>query len=400
MEEITFIAGTYKELTFEVLDESGNPVDIHNFTYNWVLSPFGKPDSVSLSKPGAFRTDCADKNRFTITLESYDTANLSGKFIQQPVVLVESEVPNVPHEFRLGQGYINILSAIGGITITDANNLLNQVNELSASFVNLGNVREILTTNRIYYVRTDGSNSNDGLSNVPGGAFLTIQKALDTIVYYLDIRTYSVTIQIGDGIHTTAVSMYKSWLGSGTVTIQGNSIDPGLSVVSTTNHSAFYFDNIMNNIVIKDLEIRTTTGGHCIVSLYSSKVAYLNVHFGNSAGFHVFAAYGGNIVCAGNYTITGNHVVHWCGYLGGLVYCVGRTITISGTIACGSQFAWSTRSGMVSVESNTFVLSGSSTITGVRYQADANGLIYTQTGGANYLPGNSAGGTSTGGQYV
>ena len=400
LEEITFIAGTYKELTFEVLDESGNPVDIHNFTYNWVLSPFGKPDSVSLSKPGAFRTDCADKNRFTISLESYDTANLSGKFIQQPVVLVESEVPNVPHEFRLGQGYINILSAIGGTTITDTNSLLNQVNEISGSFANMNTAREMLSSNRIYYVRTDGNNSNDGLSNTAGGAFLTIQRALDIIVFYLDLRGYNITIQVGDGTYTTRVYLAKAWQGAGTITIQGNSIDPGLSVISVTNASAFQFDNVTENIIIKDLEIRTTTAGHSIYSTYGSKVSYNNVHFGDSAGFHLFAAYGGNIICSGNYHITGDSVVHWCGYSGGQIYCAGRTITFSGSIVCSSYFAYSTRMGLMNVELNTFVLSGSSTVTGVRYQVDANALIYTQTGGANYLPGNSAGGTSTGGQYV
>lgn len=42
--------------------------------------------------------------------------------------------------------------------------------------------RDLLTTNRTYYVRTDGSNSNNGLANTSGGAFLTIQKAIDTVL--------------------------------------------------------------------------------------------------------------------------------------------------------------------------------------------------------------------------
>jgi hypothetical protein len=38
--------------------------------------------------------------------------------------------------------------------------------------------------------------------------------------------------------------------------------------------------------------------------------------------------------------------------------------------------------------------------TGPRYRADSLGLIQTNGAGATYLPGNSAGSTSAGGQYA
>jgi len=106
--EETMIAGTYKELSFDAFDADSNPIDISSFTYTWMLSPFGHPEVVSVSKIGVFRSDISNKNRFTIYLLSTDTASLSGKYIHQPVIS-----GNPGYDFRLGQGYINILPANG-----------------------------------------------------------------------------------------------------------------------------------------------------------------------------------------------------------------------------------------------------------------------------------------------
>jgi len=106
--ETTFIAGTYWELTFDVFDSSSQPVDISSFSLSWVLSPFGQPDVTSITKAGIFRTDYALNNRFTVYLYSTDTLSLSGKYVQQPIIS-----GNTGYDFRLGQGYINILPANG-----------------------------------------------------------------------------------------------------------------------------------------------------------------------------------------------------------------------------------------------------------------------------------------------
>jgi len=64
-----------------------------------------------------------------------------------------------------------------------------------------GTYLEVLTANRNYYVRPDGSDSNDGLSDTPGGAFLTIQKALNVVTTLYRSRYYP-TIHVADGTYT------------------------------------------------------------------------------------------------------------------------------------------------------------------------------------------------------
>lgn len=61
--------------------------------------------------------------------------------------------------------------------------------------------RELLSADRTYYVRTDGSDSNNGLANTAGGAFLTIQKPLDVVQNELDLADYILTIRVADGTY-------------------------------------------------------------------------------------------------------------------------------------------------------------------------------------------------------
>lgn len=106
--QIQIIGGTYKEITFDVFDVNRQPVDISSFSLSWIMSPFGKPNIVSLTKPGVFRTDYINKNRFTVYLHSADTIALSGKYVHQPVIS-----GNTGYDFRLGQGLIEISPANG-----------------------------------------------------------------------------------------------------------------------------------------------------------------------------------------------------------------------------------------------------------------------------------------------
>jgi hypothetical protein len=67
-------------------------------------------------------------------------------------------------------------------------------------------VRERLTGNRTYYVRTDGNDGNNGLANTADGAFLTIQRAID-VAATQDLSGYKVAISVGAGTFTGKVTI-------------------------------------------------------------------------------------------------------------------------------------------------------------------------------------------------
>lgn len=267
---------------------------------------------------------------------------------------------------------------------------------LGADATYLSWVREKLSAARTYYVRTDGSDNNTGLANTTGGAFLTIQKAVDVVCNTLDIQDYAVTIQVADGTYTAGVEL-KDIVGGGTVTIQGNSGTPANVVISTTSATAISSSQYARGYwAIKDMKLQTTTSGRCILVQRGGFLTYTNIVFGACAGNHIEVSAGSTIICLGNYAISGGATNHFISQFGGYLACSGRTITITGTPAFSNAFASSTDAGTISSSGCTF--SGSTT--GTRYLASTNGVINTVGGGGNYFPGSVAGSVATGGQYV
>src|SRR5581483_3802132 len=106
-----------------------------------------------------------------------------------------------------------------------------------------GGGRELLAANRTYYVRTDGSDLNNGLANSAGGAFLTLQKAADTVYGKLDLNGFDVTIQMGNGTYSGGVVADGPQVGKGKITFKGDSLNPSNVLISTTNANNFNAKN-------------------------------------------------------------------------------------------------------------------------------------------------------------
>lgn len=250
--------------------------------------------------------------------------------------------------------------------------------------------REPLAANRTYYVRTDGSDSNDGLADSAGGAFLTIQKAITT-VYGLDIAAFNVEIEVRDGTYTGAIALVGPWLGTGAVSINGQSASG--TIISVTSANCFSASDSAR-LIVNDVELRTTTSGKCLFVDTSSVIIFSGIRFGACASHHIEASNSGVISASGNYSIVGSAVSHLHAPFGGFINISGVTVTLSGTPAFSGFFAGVSGPSNITAVSTTF--SGSAT--GVRYIIYKSGHI--ETGGGNpasYFPGNAAGALGSGG---
>ena len=258
-----------------------------------------------------------------------------------------------------------------------------------SAWINAG--RERLSANRTYYVRTDGNDANTGLANTAGGALLTIQKAVD-VACALDAGTFDVTVQVGSGTYTGAVVL-KACVGSGVFKLTGNTTTPANVVISTTSADAVS-TGPGARWSIEGFKLQTTTSGYGVQVAYGVVTISGKMEFGACASHHLLVS-NARLDINADYTINGAAQQHVRVLAAGYARSVGRTVTLSGTLAF-TTFASAARGGVFEASSSSY---SGGTITGKRYDVTLNGLIDTGGGGANYFPGNSAGATATQGLY-
>jgi hypothetical protein len=257
-------------------------------------------------------------------------------------------------------------------------------------------VREKLTANRTYYVRTDGSDSNDGLSNTAAGAFKTIQRAVDIVAATIDLGKWDVTIKVGAGTYTAGFDLEYGFTGGGSVSVEGDVTTPSNVNISVTGGTAFFLQ--FSTVFIRGFKITNVGSGSAVYAFGSGTQIYIDgkMEFHGGPSSAIVAEIGSTVNISGDLIISGSYSDFIDASANASVYMFSATVTLTGTPAFSDSFASAYIGGSFASSGVTFVGSA----TGARYNVHSNGVIYTFGSGATYLPGNSAGVTATGGQYA
>lgn len=276
-----------------------------------------------------------------------------------------------------------------------------------------GRWRVSATTN--FYVRPDGSDTNDGLANSSGAAYLTANAAFNAIAANLDINNQTVTVNHTCGTPPCTITAAAQLLRLVNVSFVGGA--PGYSGDCATP------TNVKLNpssSVSADILIDLAGGGQPAINICGFELAGgTNVSFGLycsgtcnvelnslmqcdamsqafSAGYPSGVCYGvGNgahLILEGNQTIAGNVGAALLTFNGAMIEAgTATTWTLSGTPAWGNAFIYAIWNGSAQVPSMTF--SGAST--GTRFQIQWGGMVATGLGTcavtSTYFPGNANG---------
>ncbi len=311
---------------------------------------------VTVSLPSASTTDLLDfkivkvspNNLVTINVASL--ATISG---QTDIVLQDE------------YSFCDINSNGASYFLASKFDLTNSVIQINANLIN---------TDTTLYVRSDGNNNNDGLTNSSSGAFLNLSGAL-AILNKSVVNDCTVTINIVTSSGATInIPELKPVAGSGRVIIQ--SFGPKAIVTN----SLIIKDS--NNWTIKDFILKSTAGSG--LQLINSHAILENVNIDlNITGIECIKSYlglRGNITWVG----TNNYPI------------VAKKLSLievdpSAIINFGSSFIFTTT---LTVSQSAFHCAGATilgTATGQRYSAVFGGLIDTQSSSATLLPGSTAG---------
>ncbi len=267
-----------------------------------------------------------------------------------------------------------------------------------ASFpAGLNGVPERLSANRTFFVRLDGSDANDGLSDSAAGAFRTVQRAVD-VAAGLYCGPFAVTVRIGAGSFAEGARLFVPGNGNLRLTLEG----AGAS--ATTISGTIYGVQVSGpcDLTLRDLRIAGAS-----VTLWARYGARVNlrgtVELGtgtarligadNAAYVEVLSCILRIGVTSSSYLLfvtAGGHV-----YLGsGVSVVTTAPVTFSATVysglngitqIVGSQVTWNEAAGAIQ---------------GTRYVATGNGVINTVGAGPSFIPGTIAGTLTEGGRYL
>ncbi|MFC3074701.1 hypothetical protein [Shinella pollutisoli] len=236
------------------------------------------------------------------------------------------------------------------------------------------------------YVRTDGSDLNDGSTDSAAAAFKTIQAAINFAQRRFVAAGFAVKIKVGSGTYAENVTVLGSMLR---VILEGNPASPALCAINGTVYATRG-----GSLYIDGFQINAAGNNDCLAASDRAGIEFANLRFGTAVRAHIYCINLSTVWARSNYQIVGAAPLHLSASAYGLLSILDVNVGINAGLTFSNCFAFA-NNGTIMSSGCTFA--GTS---GVRYRTALNGLIYTAGSGENYFPGNAAGVVTTAGNYI
>jgi hypothetical protein len=242
--------------------------------------------------------------------------------------------------------------------------------------------------NATIYIAPGGNDTNSGLT--ASAPLATLQAASDLLSTRIDLRGGTATIYAAPGNYLSATfsGLPVGWGQNSAVVLTGQ----GAAFATTGGAPAITLENGANLTLSAGITLFGSIGVQ--VNAGSTLQIGGSCTFGICQGAHIFAN-GGSVTILAAYNISAGAYTHWMTeQFGTIAIAKGFSQTITNNPHFTRAFA-TVLSGLILCPLGGIVFTG--TATGPRYNIDLGGVINTQGGGPNFLPGNAAGIIAKGG---
>ncbi|NSX56587.1 DUF2793 domain-containing protein [Parasulfitobacter algicola] len=255
-----------------------------------------------------------------------------------------------------------------------------------------GGVRRQLTADMTLYVDpASGDDANAG--NTSDSPLASLAQAVQ-VAFSVDAGGHVLRIQLADGTYALSAPVYidQPIIGTKELEILGNPIAPENVVLSS---AAEVIVVSAGNLKLSGMTLEATGSGACLDCKSGAQMTLNGVNFGTGGMAHINLDHA-HCTITGDYAINGAAAQHVKLTALSSLKISAVTVTINSAIGFSDQFMGCFNGSFAELAGTVF--SGSAT--GQRYNCWAGGIINTNSGGATYLPGDSAGTASANGIYV
>lgn len=279
--------------------------------------------------------------------------------------------------------------------------------EILNEFLKTLRLQQWLVGNKVWYVRPDGDDSNDGSANTADRAFKTLQHAVNYVSENFNLSAYQGIIEVVDGLYPEHVILPRYNASTGYIIIRGTGVD---NVVINGSFNAQ--GTGLGTYHIRTMTVRYPGTPPSISSVYacfrSSEGTSINLQnvameLTNTADISRYALLlnGGSITVTEGCSILGTmHNFVYSGASGGKFFLVKDTLfngtSSSSVVYLRGLSTFATQSAL----NNNVVPAIYGSVTGRRYTVSENSILNTEGSGDMYIPGTIAGNMSSGGQYT
>lgn len=254
-----------------------------------------------------------------------------------------------------------------------------------------------IATNVTLYVRTDGSDTNDGTTNTAGGAYKTIAAALSAAARFSNNSTIIVRLGI-PGQYAAPNLFPKTGASFQLIGDTGNPANYGIIGAGAPSQGLITAQGC--SVSTFGIQVYNTgTSNQGLVALAGGSIQTYSTILSNSNGTgpaHALAYLGGQIIFNAGTTFSSS-----CA--GMVLASNGGAAAFNGAISLVNTPNWTTAGVYATACGSITTISGTSfsgSATGQRYLAELNGVVQSTGGGASFFPGSVAGATTLGGQYA